>query len=77
MTYQIKVEAFHDDIIEWLQENVGPVEWSSSPHVWRGSGWKLVVSMILPKKNATVSTYEYEITVDDPELAALATLRWA
>lgn len=75
MTHQIKTSSFHSDVLEWLQENVGDLLWSKPIIEWHGRGWHMVNQYsIVPY---TVPDLHYVITVDDPKLAILTSLRWS
>lgn len=70
MPYEVRTNAFHSDVVEWLQENVGDLLWSRPIVEWRGKGWTM--NSIGPLD----SGYRYLIRIDDAELAVLCSLRW-
>lgn len=76
MPYEIKTNGFHNDVVEWLQENVGNLLWSRPIVEWRGRGWTMnhVGSLT---NTINDGTCRYLIRVDDERLAILTMLRWS
>lgn len=76
MPYEVTTNAFHSDVVSWLQENVGQLLWSNPILEWRGQGW----SMHYNGNNhggANLTVFRYLIRIDDAKLANLTALRWA
>lgn len=65
MPYEVITNAFHSDVVEWLQENVGDLLWSRPIVEWRGRGWTI-----------NSMGHRYLIRIDDAELAVVCALRW-
>ena len=75
MPHNIIARGNYNEIVEWLEENIGKVLWSRSIIEWKGSGW----SMNLYGYN---DTFPYQpasfiVRIDDERLALLCSLRWA
>lgn len=71
MPYQVRTNAFHSDVVEWLQENVGNLLWSRPIVEWRGQGWTM------NHFGSLDSGYRYLIRIDDAELATICALKWS
>ena len=74
MPYEITTNAYYEDIIEWLQTNVGDLQWSRPIVEWKGKGWTM---NSLGGTKFKQTGYLYVIRVDDAKLATLAALRWS
>jgi hypothetical protein len=74
MPYEVRTNAFHSDVVEWLQENVGDLLWSRPIVEWKGKGWTMnhLGSLITDSNNG----YRYLIRIDDVELSVMCALRW-
>ena len=66
MPYQVKTSMYYEDVLEWLQENVGELLWSRPIVEWKGRGW----SMHITQQGA-----RYIVRIDDYKLAVLAGLK--
>lgn len=75
MPYEIKSNASYEDLIPWLQENVGDLQWSTPVTMWQGKGWS-VNSIGLTLKGYDLKT-RYLIRIDDSKLATICALRWS
>lgn len=75
MPYEVRTNAFHSDVVEWLQENVGDLLWSRPIVEWRGLGWTMN-SMGSITNSRDGQGYGYLIRIDDAELAVVCALRW-
>ena len=74
MPYEVRTSAFHLDVIEWLQDNVGDLLWSSVNSVeWKGRGWTMNSLGIIHYE----FDYRYLIRIDDAELSVMCALRWS
>lgn len=74
MPYEVRTNAFHSDVVEWLQENVGDLLWSRPIMEWKGRGWTMnSLGTLVVKDNPG---YRYLIRIDDAELAVVCALRW-
>jgi hypothetical protein len=65
-------------LINWLEENVGPILNSSPIMYWRGQGW--IVQAVEYTLDAPTNYRHYmmfRVTIDNLQLATLAQLRWA
>lgn len=76
MPYEIHTSAHHDDVLSWLQENVGDLQWSRPIVEWQGQGWRLNAYGLI-RARGKPSSVRYIIKVDDAKLATLAALRWS
>jgi hypothetical protein len=74
MPYEVTTNAFHEDVVSWLQENVGNLLWSRPIVEWHGRGWAMNSLGYEPTGNRD---FRYIIKVDDPKLATLTALRWS
>lgn len=75
MPYEVTTNAYYEDLIEWLQINVGDLQWSRPIVEWKGRGWTInAQGAVRPRGLPTAISYI--IRVDDPKLATLAALRW-
>lgn len=71
----VKTYRFHEEVIEWLQINVGPLQWSRPIIVWKGQGWRVrQQAEVMPRGTPTRAVYWVEI--DNPQLETLFRL-WA
>ena len=70
MPYEIRTNAYYEDVIEWLQENVGDLLWSRPILEWRGRGWTI-------NRLGSATDYKWLIRIDDSRLAMITTLRWS
>ena len=75
MPYEITTTAYYEDVISWLQENVGDLLWSRPVVEWRGRGWTM--NILGMKRSVHQSYTTYTIRLDDAKLATLAALRWS
>jgi len=75
MPYVVKTNAFYEDVISWLQENVGDLLWSRPIVEWKGRGWTMNSFGAMPA--GYDGTYRYLIRIDDKELATICALRWS
>jgi hypothetical protein len=55
-----------NEVVTWLNTNVGPTMWAQPIVEWHGRGWHV-------RRTAT----GYEVSIDDEELAVLTVLRWS
>jgi hypothetical protein len=76
MPYEITTDAHYEDLIAWLQTNVGDLQWSRPIVEWKGRGWTVNAKGATYRKGLTPAV-SYIIRVDNPKLATLAALRWA
>lgn len=74
MPYEIATDAYYEDLIEWLQENVGQLLWSRPIVEWKGQGW--AVNAYGLTKSRTGGS-RFIVKIDDCKLATLAALRWS
>lgn len=74
MPYEVRTNAFHSDVVEWLQENVGNLLWSRPIVEWRGQGWTM--NHLGSLENSDTQGFRYLIRIDDAELAVVCALRW-
>jgi hypothetical protein len=76
MPYEIRTSAFYEDVISWLQENIGDLQWSRPIVEWKGRGWSMNAYGVVGAKYGLNRMF-YIIRVDDAKLATLTTLRWS
>jgi hypothetical protein len=76
MPYEVKTNGFHDEVVEWLQENVGDLLWSRPIVEWKGKGWTMNhFGSLINESNP--GRYRYLIRINDAELATMCALRWS
>jgi hypothetical protein len=75
MPFEITTTAHYEDVIEWLQTNIGELLWSRPVVEWKGRGWT-VNSYGSLRLRSSSSVVSYIIRIDNPKLATLAALRW-
>lgn len=75
MPYTVTSNAFYEDLVSWLQENVGDLLWSRPIIEWKGRGWSMNGMGTMPK--GYDGTYRYLIRIDDKELATMCALTWS
>jgi hypothetical protein len=73
MPYVVKTSAFYEDVISWLQTNVGDLLWSRPIIEWKGRGWTMNA---LGGTMSKESGFLYLIRIDDKELATICALTW-
>lgn len=71
MPYEVKTNAFHTDVVGWLQENVGDLLWRRPIVEWKGRGWTM------NHLGGTDTDHRYLIRIDDKELATICALKWS
>ena len=76
MPYEITTSAYCDDVVAWLQTNIGDLQWSRPNVEWKGRGWTLNAKGAVSPRGFS-SRISYIIRVEDPKLATLAALRWS
>ena len=76
MPYEITTNAHCDDLISWLQQNIGDLQWSRPNVEWKGRGWTVnAQGAVRPRGIPTAISYV--IRVEDSKLATLTALRWS
>jgi hypothetical protein len=75
MPYEVRTNAFHSNVVEWLQENVGDLLWSRPIVEWRGRGWTMNALGALVN-DSNDGKHRYLIRLDNAELAVMCALRW-
>lgn len=76
MPHEFTTSAFYGEVVPWLQENVGKLLWSRPIVEWKGEGWTMN-SLGIEDRSNVVYKAQYLVRVDNPELAAVAALRWS
>ena len=74
MLHEITTNAYYEDLIEWLQTNVGKLLWSRPIVEWKGRGLSI---NHLGGTSFRQDSYRYLVRIDDSRLATLAALRWS
>ena len=72
MSYKHAVESyrFYNEILQWLQENVGNILWSQPIISWHGEGWHIKSTPKVSPRGIS-SVICYTVTFEDPEKALL------
>lgn len=72
MPYEIITCEYADDVVEWLQVNIGELLWSRPNIEWRGKGWTINAYGI----GRSQDRMYYLVKVDDAKMATLAALKF-
>lgn len=75
----MKIYTFHknsSEIVQWLQENIGPTLHSQPIIFWHGRGWHMRSYYTTNLDNPNKNDHGWCIEVEDPKLAMLCGLRW-
>lgn len=73
MPYSIKTSQCCEDIIEWLQENVGSLQWSRPIIEWKGVNWSMHAHGVTDDE----SRMNFIVRLDEERHAMLFALRWS
>lgn len=69
----IRCDRHHTELLEWLQENVGDLLWSSPILEWHGEGWHVNIETSVIERGRTGRAF-YLVEIEDPRLATLFAL---
>lgn len=64
----IRTERYWEEVVEWLQVNVGPLQWSKPIVEWKGQGWTMKAGREVAQRGAMGRAF-YLVKIDDPHKA--------
>lgn len=73
MPYSVSTTQYWEDIVEWLQENVGTLQWSRPVVEWKGVNWSMHAHGI----SETANKMSYIVRLNDERHVVLFALRWS
>jgi hypothetical protein len=72
----MKVYANLQDILSWLQQNVGPLQYTSPISEWFGQGWHIQVREEFNPVGNFITQY-YNVDINDKQKAFIFALKWS
>ena len=73
--HSIQCDKFYNEILQWLQENVGNIKWSHPIVSWHGEGWFMKMTPKVNRRGLS-SVACYTVYFEDEKYATLFGL-WA